>query len=74
MAAATNAATGRIEVGPTRYTAPASPTTAATPRMMSHSCLVCLPVATKACPGLVMASMKAHASTTNATIPRARKK
>src|SRR5580704_9285313 len=74
MAAATNAATGRIEVGPTRYTAPASPTTAATPRMMSHSDLVRLPVATKACAGLVMASMKAHASTTNAAIPRARKK
>src|SRR5271157_48844 len=74
MAAATNAATGRIEVGPTPYAAPASPITAATPRMISHSCLVCLPVATKACPGLVMASMKAHASTTNATRPSARKK
>ena len=42
--------------------------------MISHSGLVCLPLATKAWLGRVMASMKAHASTTNATKPRARKK
>src|SRR5947208_5903008 len=54
--------------------APPSPTTAATPVMISHSCLVCLPAATKAWLGRVMASMKAQASTTNAATPRTRKK
>jgi hypothetical protein len=42
--------------------------------MISQSGLVSLPAATKAWLGRVMASMKAHASTTNAARPRARKK
>src|SRR6266487_1827281 len=54
--------------------APPSPTTAATPVMISHNCLVRLPEATKAWLGRVMQSMKAQASTTNAATPRARKK
>ena len=47
---------------------------AATLRMISHSCLVCLPTATKACAGRLMASMNAQASTMKAARPRPRKK
>src|SRR6516165_10548886 len=44
------------------------------PKMISQITLVCLPAATNAWAGLVMASMKAHASTMNAAIASATKK
>src|SRR5579862_5351285 len=53
--------------------APANPSTAATPRMMSQSGLVSLPLAAKAWVGRVRASMKAHTSTTNAAADRTKK-
>src|SRR6516165_10026487 len=44
------------------------------PKMISQITLVCLPAATNAWAGLVMASMKAHASTMNAAMASATKK
>src|ERR1022692_155453 len=44
--------------------------TVATPRMISQSGLVCFPVATNALAGRRIASMSAHASTTNAATAR----
>src|SRR5215469_8366111 len=66
MAAATKATIGRIEISDTPYATLARPTTAATPRMISHSCLVCLPAAGKDPAGRRTASTKAHTSTTTA--------
>ena len=50
------------------------PITAATPVMMSHSGLLCLPAARNAWDGRVQASMNAQASTTNAARASASKK
>src|SRR5581483_1155466 len=73
MAAATNAATARKLITLSRPIAAASPSTRATPRMMSQSCLVCLLLATKAWLGRVRASTKAQASKTNAAADRTKK-
>src|SRR5215469_7624030 len=74
MAAATNAARGRIWI---KETPPSAlypmPITTATPRMISQMGLVCLPAAVNAAAGRRIASMKAHTSMTSAASERTSK-
>ena len=68
MAAATKAMMGRKLKIPIRFSAPPIPIRKATPRMISHSGLVCLPAATNAFDGRRSASTKPQTSQTKAAI------